>query len=388
MPQPSAAQLHVDRWLTNMAIAWAQDEANFIAGRVFPTIPVTNESDLYLIYEKGSFYRTNQMRPRPLGGRPPSAGYEVTQGQYRCEEWSLEHKIDDRERSNADQPADPDVAGMTLLTSQALIQRDTLWTQQFFNTGIWGTDWTGVTSGPAAQQFLQWDQSGSDPIQFLRARRNDVGGKTGFMPNKAVFGTTAWEAFINHPDVVDRVKYTQAASDVARTEEQIAAALLKLDEVLIPTGVSNTAVEGQNDNIGFIVSPSSVLLCYAAPAPSIRQPSAGYGFAYTGLLPGIDNAFGGVIERGREELAHSDVLQVRASYDQRIVAPDLGEFFQTVVSGSYGTSTFKPQASGDPSTLKEDSPWATSPTSRSGSVTRRSSRARTCRSSRDATTRR
>lgn len=340
MPQPSAAQLHVDRWLTNMAIAWSQDEAKFIASRVFPTIPVNNQSDLYLIYEKGAFYRTGQMRPRPLGGRPQVAGYETAEGQYRCEEWALETQIDDRERANADQPADPDMAGTLLLSSQALIQRDTLWTQSFFTTGQWGSDYTGVAASPGASQFLQWDQSGSDPIQFLRNRRRVVGGKTGYTPNKLVFGPTAWEAFINHPDVVDRVKFTQAAANVAATEEQIAAALLHVDEVLIPEGVANTAAEGQADNIGYIVNPTSVLLAYAAPAPSIRTPSAGYGFAWTGLLPGVSNAFGGVIERGRDELAHSDILQVRASYDQRIVAPDLGEFYQTVVSASYGTTSF------------------------------------------------
>lgn len=340
MPQPTAAQLHVDRWLTDMAIAWAQDEANFVADRVFPPVPVVHESDYYLIYEKGSFYRTNQMRPRPLGGRPPATGYETTQGSYRCVEWALEHKIDDRERANADQPADPDVSGTELLMEQHLIQRETLWCTSFFQTGVWGTDWTGVASSPSGNQFIQWDQDGSDPIQFIRGRRNDIAGKTGFRPNKAVFGAIAFEAFINHPDVVDRVKYTQQASDVARTEEQIVAALLKLDEVLIPYGVSNTANEGQNDNIGFIASPTSVLLCYAAPAPSIKKPSGGYTFAYTGLIPGVSNAFGGVIERGREELAHTDVLQIRASYDQRIVASELGEMFQTVVGSGYSESTF------------------------------------------------
>lgn len=340
MPQPSAAQLHVDRFLTNMAVAWAQDEADFVASRVFPPVPVLKESDLYAVYEKGTFYRKRQMRPRPLGGRPPQTGYEITEGTYRCVEWGLEHAIDDRERTNADEPLNPDIAGMLLLTEQGMIQREDLWTQAYFVTGQWGTDWQGVSSGPTGNQFTQFDQSGSDPIQFLRARRNDIRGKTGYAPNKAVFGSLAWEAFINHPDVVERVKYTQAAADVARTEEQIAAALLKVNEVLIPYGVANSAAEGQADNIGFIANPTSILLVYAAPAPSIRAPSGGYTFAYTGLIPGVNNAWGGVIERGRDELAHTDILQIRASYDQRIVASDLGEFFQQVVSPSYSESTF------------------------------------------------
>jgi hypothetical protein len=34
------------------------------------------------------------------------------------------------------------------------------------------------------------------------------------------------------------------------------------------------------------------------------------------------------------------VIQIRASYDQRIVASDLGEVFQSVVSSNYAASTF------------------------------------------------
>lgn len=336
MPQPTAQQLHVDRFLTNMAVAWSQSQANFVADKVFPTVPVTNESDLYAIYEKGTFYRTGQMKPRPLGGRPPGTGYDIKEGQYRCVEWALEHLIDDRIRANADQPLDPDLAGMRLLQEQALIQRDTLWNTQFFTTGIWGTDWTGVASAPSTNQFLQWDQSGSDPIQFLRGRAVDIGGKTGYRPNVAVFGALAYEAFINHPDVLDRIKYTERG--IVTTD--IVASLLDLGKVVTPRSVSNTAKEGQSDSIGYILDQKSVLLAYAAPAPSITEPSAGYTFAYTGLIPGVTNAWGGVIMRGREELAHTDVLQIRASYDQEVVASDLANFMQAVVGSGYSTTTF------------------------------------------------
>jgi len=340
MPQPSAGQLHVDTYLTTMAVAWAQDENNFVAGKVFPIVPVLKESDLYAIYDIGYFYRTGQMRPRPLGGRPPSTGYETTSGRYSCVEWGLEHPIDDRVRQNADMPLDPDLAGMRLLTSQTMIQREGLWASKFFQTGVWGTDWQGEASGPTGNQFLQWDQAGSDPIQFIRGRRNDVASRTGYRPNKVVFGATAFEAFLNHPLVVDRVKFTQGPAAYYDDAEATIAKLLGVDEVLIPFGVSNTAAEGQTDAISFMVDPISVLLVYAAPAPTIDTPSGGYTFAYTGLIPGVMNAFGGVIERGREELAHSDILQIRGSYDQEVVASSLGEFFHQVVSSDYSESTF------------------------------------------------
>jgi hypothetical protein len=229
---------------------------------------------------------------------------------------------------------------MRLLTTKALIHRDNLWVQDYFATGIWATDWTGVTSGPTGSQFLQWDQAGSDPIQFIRARSNDVAAKTGYKPNVAVFGATAWEAFLNHAAVVERLKFTMGPGQYPSSAEQVAASLLGVDRIVVPMSVQNIAHEGQTDNVGFIVTPTSVLLVYAAPQPTIDSPSGGYTFAYTGLIPGVTNAFGGVIMRGREALAYTDVVQIRASYAMSLIANSLGEFFQTVVSSAYSESTF------------------------------------------------
>lgn len=334
MPQPTPQQLHIDVWLTDMAIAWSQDQSNFIADKVFPVVPVNKQSDKYLIYNKGYFYR-DEMSIRPLGGRPRQAGYEVSNGSYFCDEWALEDKIDDRVRDNADQPADPDLASMRLLTGQALIHRDIQWANTYFVTGKWGTDWIGNTDAAAdgevdddVNHFLQFDQSGSDPIGFFDQIRENVGGTTGYEPNVLVLGTTTYRVLKNHPDVVDRIKYTQRGV----VTPQILAQLFDVDQVLIPKGVVNAAPEGLADNIGYILAPTGAMMAYAAPAPTIQAPSAGYCFAWTGLVPGVTNAFGGVLERGREELAHSDVIQIRAAYDMQQTASELGVFFADCVS--------------------------------------------------------
>src|SRR5450755_1904031 len=143
-----------------MAVAWSQAQDNFVAHKIFPVVPVLKESDLYAIYDEGYFYR-DELAPRPLGGRPPRAGYEIKNARYQCIEWGLEDVIDDRIRVNADQPLDPDLAAMRLLTGQALVHRDSLWMKAYFTTGVWGSDYTGVSSGPTGNQVLQFDQAGS-----------------------------------------------------------------------------------------------------------------------------------------------------------------------------------------------------------------------------------
>lgn len=320
MPQPTASQLHIDTYLTNVSVAYAQDQANFIASRVFPRVPVNKQSDKFAIYPKGWFYR-DEMEVRPMGGRPRSVGYEVDQGSYFCEEYALEHKIDDRTRENADEPLDPDRAAMRLLTGQGLIRQDRMWATAFFAEDVWSIDWTGVGSAPSGDEFLQFDQTGSDPIEFFDQRIEAIGGATGFPPNKLVLGPAAYRAIKNNPAVLDRIKYTQRG--IVTTD--LLASLLELDEVLVARGVYNTANEGQDDNVQYIVDTNSALLVHAAPAPSLDTPTGGYTFTWTGLLGA--NANGAVIERGREELAHSDVFQSRLTFDAQLVAAELGEFY-------------------------------------------------------------
>lgn len=327
MPQPTPGQLHIDHYLTNISVAWAQDQANFIATKVFPTVPVNNQSDKYAIYDKGSFYR-DEYKPRPLGDRPSQTGYKVTQGQYFCEEYGLEHKVDDRVRRNADEPLDPDRAAMRLLTGQGLIRADRLWATQFFTTGVWNEDWTGEASGPSGQQFLQFDQADSDPIEFFDERREAIGGATGFWPNTLVLGPACYRGLKNNPLILDRIKFTQRGV----ISQELLATLLEVDQVLVARGVYNTAHEGQADNVQFIVDSKSALLVYAAPSPSLDTPTGGYTFAWTGLVGGATNQMGAVIERGREELAHSDVFQGRMAIDPELVAPELGEFYTACVA--------------------------------------------------------
>jgi len=336
VPQPSSGQLHIDHLLTNMALMYSQKAENFVADKVFPLLPVNHKSDDYLIYEKGTFYRSGQMEPRAPGQEPQEAGYEVTIGSYSAKEWALQTTIDDTERANADNPVDVDIAATTFLQTQAMINRDTLWTNGYFKTGIWGNaDQAGVASAPSTNQFIQFDQSGATPIETLRGQALAVESTTGYRPNVAVFGPKAYEGFLLSPEVADRVKYTQMAQGYFGNPNAAIAAILGIEKILVARGVSNTAAEGQADSIGYIADSRSILLAYAAPAPSVKQPSAGYTFAWTGLIPGAGSAAGGVIMRGRRELAHSDVLQIRGAYDQRAVATDLGVFLSAAVSSTY-----------------------------------------------------
>ncbi len=49
MAQPTASDVHVDAVLTNLSVAYIQEQDAYIATKVFPVIPVDKKSDKYYV---------------------------------------------------------------------------------------------------------------------------------------------------------------------------------------------------------------------------------------------------------------------------------------------------------------------------------------------------
>jgi len=318
---------HVDRYLTNYSMSWAQDQQNFVGRRASSLIPVTNQSNKYAEWDRGFFWRDEFAR-RPLGGRPSQISKKVNEGTYSAEEWALEDVIDDRQRANVDAPLDLDEASARTLTSKAMIKMDRLWAAAFFVPGTWTTLRVGTASTPGANQFLQFDDANSDPIGTMDAAKDSMFQLTGFMPNTLVLGASVRTTLRSHPDIADRIKYVGVGlADEVKLQE-----LFDIPNVMTARGLYNAAAEGAADDFEYIVDGTSMWMGYIEPNPSLNSPTAVACFAWTGLIPGATNAMGGVIERGRDDRAKSDWIQDRMAFDLKAVATDLGVFFQSVVS--------------------------------------------------------
>lgn len=321
-----AGNIHVDRYLTDFSVNFVQDAANFVAQRAASVIPVMKQTDTYVVYDRGYFWR-DEAAPRPLGGRPVQVGYRIDDGTYTATEYGLEHVVDDRQRANADDPIRLDENATTLLTQKNLIKQDRVWCQKYFRAGAWSTEVNGVGSNPGASQFLQFSDMMSTPIEVIDEQRDTIAKKTGFMPNTLVLGAGVKRALRTHPDISDRIKYTQ----VGIAEEDLLATLFGVEQVIVARSVYNAAAEGATDSFQFIADEKAMLLAYIEPNPGLDSPTAIANFAWTGLMPGETNAIGGVIERGRDDRAHSDYFQGRMAWDLAQVAPDLAVFFNDVI---------------------------------------------------------
>ena len=279
MPSPSFNQVHVNQMLTNISVAYIQDEKNFIADEVFPVVPVQKQSDRYFVYSQDDFYR-DEAHERAAGTESAGGGYNIDNTPtYFCNKYAYHKDVTEDERTNSDDPLKPDEDATVFVTQKMLIRREMVWASKYFTSGVWANNWTGVANAPAAGQILQWNQAASTPINDVANAQVAIQSTTGFKPNKVVAGNPVYQALRNNATIMDRIKYTQRG--IATPE--LLAMLLDVDQFLVANAVVNTANQNASEsNINFIFGKSA-LLCYAAPNPGIRIPSAGYIFAWTGL---------------------------------------------------------------------------------------------------------
>lgn len=324
---PVRQQIHIDRALTNISVAYMQDESVFIADKVFPRIPVQKQSDLYFIYDRGDFLR-DEASERAPGTESAGGEYNIHQSDpYFCRVYAFHKDINEQERVNADDPLTPDRDATEFVSGKLLIKRELMWAKTYFKEGVWGTDLTGVASAPTTGQVLQWSQPTSDPIKEIKTRCTKVQEETGFKPNTLVIGPQVRDELLNHPDFVDRIKYTQ----LGIVPEGLLSTLLGIPNIHVAEAIYNTSKKGA-DEVNKFVMGKSALLCYVEKRPGLKKPSAGYIFTWTGLKGA--GAFGNRIVRIPMPWLGMDTERIEGemAFDMRIVSADLGVFYKDIVA--------------------------------------------------------
>lgn len=324
MPQPNVNSVHIDAILTNISIAYLQNQTNFIADQVFPTVPVDKKSDLYFKYRKNDWFRDEAQR-RADATESAGSGYNLDTDTYSTQVWAFHKDVGDQTVANSDSPLSPNTDATNFVTQRLALRREIDFVSRYITTGVWGTDIVGVTTAPIAGQTLRWDASGSDPINDIDLGKEAILGTTGFEPNTLVLGYKVWRVLKKHALVVDRYKYTSSASITTA----MIAELFEIERVLVAKAVKATNNEGGTAAYSWVYS-NSALLCYSAPEPGLLVPSAGYTFMWTEVSKGMDKTVG--ISSFRME--HLKALRVEGemAFDNKVVASDLGYFLSAITS--------------------------------------------------------
>jgi hypothetical protein len=339
--QPSRADVHVNRPLTNISLAFMQAQENFVANEVFPVIGVAKQSDSYFTYDRGEFNR-DEMKTRAPGTESAGGTYTIATDFYRALTRALHKDIDEQVRANADSPINLDREAVEYLTLKALINREANWVSTFFPDthapgDVWTFDVDGASSATAPASFdptnasnndkVFWNNASSTPIEDVRQGKRFVLEETGFMPNTLTLSRHVFDTLLDHPDIVGRLDRGQTTGPAMATRDSLAA-LFEVERVLVMDSIRNTAKEGATASHSFIAGKNA-LLSYRPASPGLLTPSAGYTFAWTGLLG--SNAAGMRIRSFFMDKLNADRIEIENSYDQKLVSGDLGYYFNGIV---------------------------------------------------------
>lgn len=338
MSNPTPGDVHVNRPLTNVSVAFMQDAAGFVADRLFPNIPSKNQGNVYYKYDRSDQWR-DQFRKRAAGTPSDGGGWKLTTDSFFCEKWSLHKLITEEDIANADEPLNLDNDAAAWLGEQGMISREVQFAANFLATGAWTGinhsvgDVQGTTSSPNGNEVIQWDQATSTPIEDVKAQADNIWLLTGKRPNKMAMGRQVWTKLSDHPDLVDRIKYSSGNSTPAIVARQAAAALFELDEIMVMDGIQVTSDENPDFETSMTtasIAGKKALLCYASPRATTKEVSAGYTFSWTGLLGA--SAQGMRVKRWWDDDTSSWKIEGDMAYTQKRVCPDCAVLFFELVA--------------------------------------------------------
>ena len=333
---PNRSDIHIDKALTNMSVKYLQDTANFIADKVFPVVPVAKQSDRYFMYKKEDWFR-DDAKLRAMGAESAGGDYDIDNTPtYFCNKYAFHKDVFEEDRVNADSPLTPDQDAMEFVVDKILLNRENNWAKTYFQSGVWEQDLTGSgTTGSG--KIIYWDDyDHSDPISDIANMSTAMAEITGKRPNTLTLGRRVYDALRQHPDILDRIKFTQKGVVTA----ELLASLFDVDRILVANSIQNVAKKGQEANMEFTMG-NNALLTYAPPAAGLKKASAGYIFSWTGLMGA--NALGGRINRfSMPQLGiGTERIECEVAYDMKVVAADMGAFVGGAIDPNGSIATAK-----------------------------------------------
>lgn len=319
--------------LTNLALAYYQNAANYFARAIFPICRVGQSSDNYYIFNKEDLLRDGWQR-KPEYGTVNPAVLSESMDTYSCKVDQMRMHISDirmtdMQRRQGPSMRDPRKQRTKFMAESANIHQDSLFAKSFFRSGVWGNEWTGAAANSEADKtFIKFSDDNSDPISFIAERKLEMLQQTGREPNRLAFGVNAFHALTQHPLILDRVRYGGTTANPAQVTANVLAQLFGVEKLVVMKSIQNQAALGKEADMQFIGDPNGMLLAYATSAPSVDEPSAGYIFTWDMLGDGqMMPIFNYPGERG----THTEWVEGLMAYDMKKTADDLAVFFKEVV---------------------------------------------------------
>ena len=320
MPLPSSNDVRaVSPVLTNVSIAFQQSATEFIADQILPPVMTDGRTGTYYIWDNDDWNRDDAKLRSP--GTPAARGdAALSTGTYSVDEYSYAFELSDQVDANANAGLDMSLAATQLVTNKVLIRKENIVLDFIFTT----SQWTGSLTAGDITPGTKWDAAAGVPIKDVADQAQSIRAKTGRRPNTFVVGSLTHQAILGNADVIDRVKYTKAATP--KEIEQALAAMFRVDKYLVSEATNTTSAEGATAATASIADADGAWLGYVAPAASILAPSAAYNMVWRNLYGGAGSN-GSRIKQYRDEKLSVDVTEMSVFMTPELTSANSGVLF-------------------------------------------------------------
>lgn len=318
LPTVNDVQL-VEPILTNLLVSYMQSDNRFVASRVFPYVPVDKDSGTFYTIPKAAFFR-DEMEERAPGGEFANIDYSVSSDTYKTLQYAVAAEIPDEVRVNSQMPLSQETLKMRLFAQRSLIRKERAFAADFMVNSVWGTTDNNSTT--------DWDDTVSgDPVLDIETARRTISNNTGMDPNTMVLGYIVHQAIKTHPDILDRLKYTTAATGSA--VEAALAAIFEVDNYWVAKATYSATNESATFSATAIID-DDCLVCHVDPSAVLLSgteaaATSGKTFTWAG------GGGAGSVYTHYDPKIHATVLQHKEQWDQKAIATDLGYLFLDVV---------------------------------------------------------
>jgi hypothetical protein len=305
---PQIGQVYQDPLLGDISIAY--QNSSYIADSVFPEVQVAKISGNYFVYDKSKFVAVNDLRAPST--RANRVDYGLTKASYGpLLEHSLEQDIPDELIDQAVQPLDPNIDATENVTERLMLSKELDAYAKCADTAV-------ITQNVTLSGISQWnDYSNSDPIGDVRTAIDTVKKEILKKPNTLVIGYEVYSSLKNHPQILDRIKFSQLG--VITTE--LIASVFDIENVIIAEAEQNTVNEAQTAVMAYIWGKNAWVM-FLNQAPAIRKVS----FGYT-LRRGARS-----VERWDERAVKAQFVRVSDWYEHKIVAAGAAYFIKNAIN--------------------------------------------------------
>lgn len=306
--KPTLRDVSTDPVLSNVAIAYENE--GYIAELILKPYISTKQSGKYYKFDKAKF--RNEYDKRAPGAKSKEATpWNVSTGTFFCEDHALKDIVPKEIEDQADAPIDAQKDTVEALTEVLKVNKEKA-------AADYLTSSTNITQYTALSGTSQWsDFENSDPIKDIKTGKSTVHASIFKDPNVLVLGKPVFDKLVDHPDIVERIKY----SGPGVVAEDVLARVFQVEKVLVAGAGYNSVKEGQTDSMSYIWGKNA-LLCYVNNGSNLKSITLGWTVKYQNFT----------VKKWYDEDAEGTYIRVNEYYDQVYACPTAAYLIQTAVA--------------------------------------------------------